>query len=133
MTAFESIKQKLHAQFISGGGETSCDFCFVNNAVQANLLAATVQTPEALNQVYNMAVGNRTTLNELYAQLKANLLPLNPPLQNTVPVYRDFRSDDVPHSLTDVSKATTRLGYVPTQRIGQGIELAKPWYIQLKA
>jgi UDP-N-acetylglucosamine 4-epimerase len=119
--------------YINGDGETSRDFCFVNNAVQANLLAATVQIPEAVNQVYNVAVGDRTTLNELYAQLKANLLPLYPHLQNTVPVYRDFRFGDVRHSLADVSKASTRLGYLPTQRIVQGIELAMPWYLQMKA
>lgn len=118
--------------YINGDGETSRDFCFVNNAVQANLLAATVDNAEAVKQVYNVAVGDRTTLNELYAQLKANLLPLYPHLQNAAPVYRDFRDGDVRHSLADVSKATNRLGYVPTQRIAQGIELAMPWYIKQK-
>ena len=97
--------------------------------VQANLLAATTQNPEAVNQVYNVAVGDRTTLNELYAQLHRNLLPLYPHLQGIEPVYRDFRSGDVRHSLADISKAATRLGYAPTQRIGDGLELAMPWYI----
>jgi UDP-N-acetylglucosamine 4-epimerase len=115
--------------FINGDGETSRDFCFVNNAVQANLLAATVQTPEAVNQVYNVAVGDRTTLNELFAQLKVNLLPLYEHLHDAQPVYRDFREGDVRHSLSDISKAVTLLGYTPTQRIGQGLILAMPWYI----
>jgi UDP-N-acetylglucosamine 4-epimerase len=115
--------------YINGDGETSRDFCFVNNAVQANLLAATVQTPEAVNQAYNVAVGDRTTLNELYAQLKANLHLLYAHLHVAQPVYRDFRAGDVRHSLADISKAATHLGYTPTQRIGQGLELAMPWYI----
>jgi UDP-N-acetylglucosamine/UDP-N-acetylgalactosamine 4-epimerase len=115
--------------YINGDGETSRDFCFVNNAVQANLLSATVQTTESVNQVYNVAVGDRTTLNELYAQLKANLHPLHPHLQDSQPVYRDFRAGDVRHSLADISKAATRLGYTPTQRIGQGLVWAMPWYI----
>jgi UDP-N-acetylglucosamine 4-epimerase len=118
--------------YINGDGQTSRDFCYVNNAVQANLLAAIVNDPEAVNQVYNVAVGDRTTLNDLYAQLKANLLPHYPHLQNTLPVYRKFRAGDVRHSLADVSKAATRLSYLPTQSIGQGIELAMSWYLQLK-
>lgn len=118
--------------YINGDGETSRDFCFVNNAVQANLLAATVQTPEAVNQVYNVAVGDRTTLNELYTQLKTNLLPLYAHLHDAQPIYRDFRAGDVRHSLADISKAATRLGYTPTQRVGQGLTLAMPWFISQK-
>ncbi len=115
---------------INGDGETSRDFCYVANAVQANLLAATTKNPEALNQVYNVAVGHRTSLNELYAQVHHNLLPLYPHLQGTQPVYRDFRAGDVRHSLADISKAANLLGYVPTQRIAQGLELAMPWYVE---
>lgn len=116
--------------FINGDGETSRDFCFIANVVQANLLAATTQNPDALNQVYNVAVGDRTTLNELYAQLRRNLLPRHPHLQAAAPVYRDFRAGDVRHSLADISKACSLLSYAPTQRISQGIEMAMPWYIQ---
>ncbi len=119
--------------FINGDGETSRDFCYVANVVQANLLAATTQNTEAVNQVYNVAVGDRTTLKELYTQLQSKLLPQYPHLQGTQPVYRDFRAADVRHSLADVSKATTRLGYAPTQRIGQGLGLAMPWYIGLQS
>jgi UDP-N-acetylglucosamine 4-epimerase len=120
---------KAEPIYINGDGETSRDFCFIANVVQANLLAATAENTEAVNQVYNVAVGDRTTLNELYAQLKTNLLPLYPHLEDASPVCRDFRAGDVRHSLADISKAATRLGYAPTQRIGQGLALAMPWYI----
>ena len=124
--------------YINGDGETSRDFCFIKNVVQANLLAATAPDPEPnphpkespVNQVYNIAVGDRTTLNELYAQLHRNLLPRYPHLQGTQPVYRDFRSGDVRHSLADISKAQRLLGYAPTQRISEGLALAMPWYVQ---
>ena len=115
--------------YINGDGETSRDFCFINNVVQINLLAATAPNTDAANQVYNVAVGDRTTLNELYAQLKEKLLPRYPHLANAKPVYRDFRAGDVRHSLADISKAATRLGYAPTQRIGEGLEIAMPWYM----
>ena len=126
--------------FINGDGETSRDFCFVNNAVQANLLAAMVSDRPAIaseaqqfmtpvNQVYNVAVGDRTTLNELYEQLKINLQPLYPHLQDAQPVFRDFRASDVRHSLADISKAAINLGYAPTQHIVQGLIQAMPWYI----
>ena len=128
--------------YINGDGETSRDFCFIANVVQANLLAATVNerplplgeggskgSPSPVNQVYNVAVGDRTTLNELYAQLQRNLLPHYPHLQDAKPVYRDFRSGDVRHSLADISKAQRLLGYAPTQRIAQGLALAMPWYL----
>lgn len=118
--------------YINGDGETSRDFCFIANVVQANLLAATAQSPDAVNQVYNVAVGDRTTLNELYAQLHCNLLPRYPHLQGTQPVHRDFRAGDVRHSLADIGKAQCLLGYAPTQRIGEGLALAMPWYIGQK-
>ena len=126
--------------YINGDGETSRDFCFIANVVQANLLAATApviagsdpQSMSPVNQVYNVAVGDRTTLNELYAQLHRNLLPLYPHLQGTQPVYREFRSGDVRHSLADISKAAIRLGYAPTAHIERGLTLAMPWYIRQK-
>jgi UDP-N-acetylglucosamine/UDP-N-acetylgalactosamine 4-epimerase len=114
--------------YINGDGETSRDFCFIANVVQANLLAATTQAPEAVNQVYNVAVGDRTTLNELYTQLQRNLLPRYPHLRGNQPIYRDFRAGDVRHSLADISKAATGLCYEPTQRVEEGLELAMPWY-----
>jgi len=117
--------------YINGDGETSRDFCFVANAVQANLLAATTDSAEARNQVYNVAVGERTTLNELFALMRDNLAT-HGVSADTQPVYRDFRAGDVRHSLADISKIAMRLGYAPTQRIGQGLALAMPWYIPQK-
>lgn len=115
--------------YINGDGETSRDFCFIANVVQANLLAATTPNPDAKNQVYNVAVGDRTSLNELYAQLHRQLLPRYPRLAGAQPVHRDFRAGDVRHSLADIGKAERLLGYAPTQRIGEGLALAMPWYI----
>ena len=115
--------------FINGDGETSRDFCFIDNVRQINLLAATSENPEATNQVYNVAVGDRTTLNQLYEQLNLNLLPSYPHLQGVKPVYRDFRAGDVRHSLADISKAATILGYQPTHHIGEGLKEAMAWYI----
>jgi UDP-N-acetylglucosamine 4-epimerase len=115
--------------YINGDGETSRDFCYIANVVQANLLAATTQNTEAVNQVYNIAVGGRTTLNELYAQVKRNLSTLFPHLKDAKAVYREFRSGDVQHSLASIVKARERLGYEPTQNMVQGLELAMPWYI----
>lgn len=116
--------------YINGDGETSRDFCFITNAVQANLLAAGTQRPEVANQVYNVAVGERTTLNELYAQLHKNLLPLYPYLTDTKPVYRDFRAGDVRHSLADISLALDILCYKPTHRIDQGVIGTLDWYLR---
>ena len=115
--------------YINGDGETSRDFCFVANVVQANLLAATTTNFEAVNQVYNVAVGDRTTLNELYQYLLSNLLEHYPHLMGSQPVYRDFRSGDVQHSLANINKAKNKLGYQPLQNLKLGLELAMPWYL----
>jgi UDP-N-acetylglucosamine 4-epimerase len=114
---------------INGDGETSRDFCFVANTVQANLRAALVEDPAALNQVYNVAVGDRTTLNQLHAQLAAALRQIRPGLAVEPPAYRDFRIGDVRHSLADVGKARRLLGYEPTHRIAAGLAEAVPWYV----
>ena len=113
--------------FINGDGETSRDFSFIQNAIQANLLAATATQP-ALNQVYNMAVGDRTTLKQLFALVRDNLVPFGVPA-STEPEYRDFRAGDVRHSLADTSKAQRLLGYEPTHRIADGIQSATRWYV----
>ena len=115
--------------YINGDGETSRDFCYVANAVQANLLAATAPDPAALNQVYNVAVGQRTSLNELFAHLHASLATRFPHLAGFTPVYRDFRAGDVRHSLADISKASRWLGYEPTHTIGKGLSEAMEWYV----
>jgi UDP-N-acetylglucosamine/UDP-N-acetylgalactosamine 4-epimerase len=119
--------------FINGDGETSRDFCFIANVVQANLLAATTHNPDALNQVYNVAVGGRTTLNELFDQIKQQLQPHHPQVENAKPVFRDFRAGDVRHSLADIDKASRHLGYRPTQHVGEGLALAMQWYVRALA
>lgn len=113
---------------INGDGETSRDFCYVDNAVQANILAATAND-EATNQVYNVALGDRTTLNELYRMIKDNLEQRFPELSGAQPGYREFRTGDVRHSQADISKAQRLLGYRPTHRIDQGIAEAMGWYV----
>lgn len=114
--------------WINGDGETSRDFCYIANAVQVNLLAATAEHPEAANQVYNVAVGDRTTLNELFEALRSSLEPRFPHLKGCKPSYRDFRAGDVRHSLADINKARTLLGYEPSHRIRQGLAEAIDWY-----
>jgi UDP-N-acetylglucosamine 4-epimerase len=118
---------KGESVFINGDGETSRDFCFVANAVQANILAA-IANADAKDQVYNVAVGDRTTLNILFTVLRDALKAegVNPA---TEPIHRDFRAGDVRHSQADVGKAKHRIGYEPTHRIRAGIEEAAAWYI----
>jgi UDP-N-acetylglucosamine 4-epimerase len=112
--------------FINGDGETSRDFTFVANAVQANLLAA-VAPQEARNQVYNVAVGGRTTLNELFTALRQALVPHGVGADVRAQ-YRDFRAGDVRHSQADVGKAQSLLGYAPSHRMAEGVAAAMPWY-----
>ena len=114
--------------FINGDGETSRDFCYVANVVQANLLAATTQNRDSVNQVYNVAVGDRTTLNDLYFQLRRLLAPKFPHVRNASPHHRDFRAGDVRHSQADVGKAARLLGYAPTHRFEEGLREAVIWY-----
>lgn len=113
--------------FINGDGETSRDFCFIDNTVQANILAATAQD-EAKNQVYNVAVGDRTTLNDLFNAIKASL-NANGVSYSKEPVYRDFRAGDVRHSQASVDKIKNLLGYEPKFVISQGIDIAMSWYV----
>lgn len=119
---------KGEAVRINGDGETSRDFCYVANVVQANLLAATATKPKAVNQVYNIAVGARTTLNQLFELLVDGLTPDAPVAKRPKPVYSDFRAGDVRHSHADISKAKRLLGYRPTHRIDQGLSEAMVWY-----
>jgi len=114
---------------INGDGETSRDFCFIDNAVQANLLAAMCDDPEAVNQVYNVAVDDRTSLNRLFDILRAALLDFCPDVRQLRPVHGDFRPGDVRHSRADISKARRLLGYFPSHRIEEGVRAAMPWYV----
>lgn len=122
MIAGESVR-------INGDGETSRDFCYVANAVQANLLAATVTDKDAIGQVYNVAVGDRTTLNEVCESMRAALAPKFPHLADFKPSYGDFRVGDVRHSQADVSKAKRLLGYAPSHRIADGLQESLAWYV----
>lgn len=115
--------------FINGDGETSRDFCYIENTVQANILAATTQNEDSTNQVYNVAVGDRTTLNELFNAIKSALSD-NGVSYEQEPTYRDFRPGDVRHSQADVNKANSLLGYEPKFNISQGIDEAMAWYVK---
>lgn len=114
--------------FINGDGETSRDFCFIENTVQANILAATTENDAAKNQIYNVAVGDRTTLNDLFNAIKAALNE-NGVTYTKEPVYREFRAGDVRHSQASIEKIKSLLGYQPQFVIAQGIDQAMLWYI----
>ena len=115
--------------YINGDGETSRDFCYIDNCVQANILAATADKDEAFGQVYNVAVGMRTTLNELFAMIREQVARRNTEAAGVTPVFRDFREGDVRHSLADISKARTLLGYEPQYDIRRGIGIVADWYM----
>lgn len=114
---------------IDGDGETSHDFCFVANAVQANLLAATATDPAALNQVYDIAAGDRSTLNQLLHTLRQTLAAHGIHHAGDV-VYRDFRAGDVRHPPADIGKAGRLLGYAPSHTLPAGLRAAMPWYLR---
>jgi len=124
------ISRMLHgaACTIHGDGENSRDFCYVQNVVQANLLAAATDLPEAVNQIYNVALGGRTTLNELHGMLRAGLARTVPAAAALQPVHGPFREGDIAHSQADISKAARLLGYEPQYDIRRGLEEALDWY-----
>jgi UDP-N-acetylglucosamine 4-epimerase len=113
---------------INGDGETTRDFCYVANIVQANLLAATTTDAAAIGQIYNIAAGGRMSLNELYAALRELLVERHPKLRIAAPSHKDFRPGDVRHSQADIAKARRLLGYRPTHDTRSGLREALPWY-----
>lgn len=113
---------------INGDGETSRDFCYIDNVVQANILAA-LAGQEARNEVYNVGVGDRTSLNQLYRMIQRSLADLGTEVRAD-PVYREFRAGDVRHSQADIGKARRLLGYAPSHDVADGIRTAMPWYRQ---
>lgn len=114
---------------IYGDGETVRDFCSVDNVTQANLLAATASDPAALNGVYNIALGRRTTLNELFEMIRLPLAERFEHLQRCRPQYRDFRPGDVRFSQADISKAGALLGYAPVSSVADGLRTTIDWYL----
>jgi UDP-N-acetylglucosamine/UDP-N-acetylgalactosamine 4-epimerase len=124
------IADMIHgnAVYINGTGETSRDFCFVENVIQANILAATTENPEAINQVYNIAVNARTTLNQLFEMLRTRLDLYYAHLKEFEPTYRNFRPGDIMHSHANIAKARNLLGYQPTHTIEDGLDVVLEWY-----
>jgi len=125
------VSDMLHGEpvFINGDGETSRDFCFIDNTVQMNILAATADHPDAANQVYNVALNDQTTLTELFNSIRKELIARKPELVIPDPQYRDFRAGDVRHSRADITKAQNLLGYAPKYKIDEGMALSMDWYI----
>ncbi len=116
--------------FINGDGETSRDFCYIDNTVQINLLAATTNNDDATDQVYNVALNDRTSLNQLYQMIEDRLVQRTKNLKRRKPIYRDFRAGDVRHSLADISKAQQLLNYQPKYKIDKGLDESMDWYVQ---
>lgn len=125
---FEALRQGI-APRINGDGETSRDFCFIKNTVQANLLAATSDNAGASNQVYNVAVGGRTSLNELFHAIKDLLGAVDDSVLKIEPQYGEFREGDVRHSQADISKASELLGYSPTHSVSEGLAVTSEWFL----
>jgi UDP-N-acetylglucosamine/UDP-N-acetylgalactosamine 4-epimerase len=124
---FAALKAKQPV-FINGDGETSRDFCFVANVVQANMLAATAQHPELAAQAFNVAKGDRTTLNELFAAIREGIAERDASIGKPEPTYRDFRAGDIRHSQADTALITRLLGYAPTHDVHQGLQETVDWY-----
>jgi UDP-N-acetylglucosamine 4-epimerase len=115
---------------INGDGEISRDFCYLDNTIQSNLLAATCDNEEALNKVYNVAYGERTTLNQLFQLIKDSLIPFKPHVQTIEPKHGPPRKGDIPHSLADITRARNLLGYEPTYDVKEGMKQTINWYIR---
>jgi UDP-N-acetylglucosamine 4-epimerase len=115
---------------IHGDGETSRDFCYIDNVMQANLLAAMAEGDGVTGEVFNVAVGERTTLNDLFRLLRDGLVEVEPELAGAQPEYGEFRPGDVRHSQADITKISTRLGYRPSHALAEGVREALAWYVQ---
>ncbi len=115
--------------YINGDGDTSRDFCYVDNAIQINILAAMSSNEESINQVYNVALNDRTSLNELYKMIQDKLAERVQGLKKKEPIYRDFRPGDVRHSQASIEKAKKLLNYKPKYKISDGLDEALSWYI----
>jgi UDP-N-acetylglucosamine/UDP-N-acetylgalactosamine 4-epimerase len=116
--------------FINGDGETSRDFCYIDNTVQMNLLAATTENDEATGQVYNVAINDRTSLNKLYQMIEERLIQRIQGLEKKEPIYQDYRAGDVRHSQANIDKAKALLDYQPKYMISEGMDEAMDWYVE---
>lgn len=119
--------------YINGDGSTARDFCYVQNVVQANLLAAMTTAPAAINQVYNIAFGTQTTLDDLFAMIRMLLADSYPAVRARKPVYREFRKGDIQISQADIGKAASLLGYAPIWDVREGMKWALDWYVSTLA
>ena len=117
---------------INGDGETSRDFCYIDNVIQANILSATTEREEALNQVYNIAVGERTTLNELFFMIRRLMSAYDDGVKEIMPQYGLERSGDVRHSLADIKKATELLEYDPVYSVQEGMQKTVEWFYKMR-
>jgi UDP-N-acetylglucosamine/UDP-N-acetylgalactosamine 4-epimerase len=117
--------------YINGDGETSRDFCYIDNTVQINLLAATTDNDQATDQVYNVALNDRTSLNKLYQMIEERLIQKVQGLERKKPIYVDFRVGDVRHSQANIGKAQVLLGYQPKYMIAEGMDETMDWYFRL--
>ena len=115
--------------FINGDGETSRDFTYIDNVVQANILAGTTDNPDAYGQAFNTAIGGRETLNNLYGAIVSGIKENLPDLEIKEPIYRDFRAGDIRHSNANVDKMKELLGYEPTHTLEMGLSESIAWYI----
>jgi UDP-N-acetylglucosamine/UDP-N-acetylgalactosamine 4-epimerase len=115
---------------INGDGETSRDFCFIENVLQANILAAVTERQEALDTVYNVAFGGRISLSQLYYSIRSLLSQVDDRIADVEPVYAPFREGDVRHSQADISRARELLGYNPTHSVEDGLALTCDWFLK---
>ena len=122
--------KKHEAPVINGDGSYSRDFTYIDNVIQANELALLAEAPEAVNQVYNVAFGERTTLNELFRFLRENLSEFDPEIAKIEAMHGPNRIGDIPHSLACIDKARRLLGYAPEFSLRQGLKLASRWYFE---
>lgn len=134
--AYAAVIPQWHADLlkntplqINGDGETSRDFCYIDNVIQANLLAS-FASGDATNRIYNVAYGESTTLNQLFELIRAEVMRHKPEVAAVKPIYRDFRPGDVRHSLADISRARNLLGYDPQFNVREGLRLASDWYVK---
>lgn len=116
--------------FINGDGKTTRDFCYIDNTIQMNLLAATTVNPQAINQIYNVALNEKTSLNDLYQIIEEGIIKRVNGLEKKQPIYRDFRAGDIRHSQACIEKAKKLLGYQPEFNISNGMDAAIDWYVQ---